>query len=218
MVSCGLDKKMLLDQLNSICSVLLVLFDWVMFISCFQLLGWLHLIGVIRFVTLTVSPLGTSATNWPIVLAPDDRWWMCSCRWNENWQGKPKYSEQTSPNATLSTTNPTWPGFEPGPPRWEPAINRLSCGTAKWLVNFTDYLQLISWPQFIVVCIQIKIFWEKTSCDLVDTCHRFRRTYFCIFNVFLSSHLREFISRQTELKSPRVLENLSGSNYQERQK
>jgi hypothetical protein len=26
--------------------------------------------------------------------------------WNE-WQGKPKYSEKTCPNATLSTTNPT---------------------------------------------------------------------------------------------------------------
>jgi hypothetical protein len=24
----------------------------------------------------------------------------------------------------------TWPGFEPGPPRWEPATNRLSYGTA----------------------------------------------------------------------------------------
>jgi hypothetical protein len=42
-----------------------------------------------------LSPLGTSATNWPIVPAPDDRWWVWSSRWNENWQGKPKYSEKT---------------------------------------------------------------------------------------------------------------------------
>jgi hypothetical protein len=28
--------------------------------------------------------------------------------WNENWQGKPKYSDKTCPSATLSTTNPTW--------------------------------------------------------------------------------------------------------------
>jgi hypothetical protein len=28
-------------------------------------------------------------------------------RWNEDWQGKPKYSEKTCPGATLSTTNPT---------------------------------------------------------------------------------------------------------------
>jgi hypothetical protein len=32
-----------------------------------------------------LSPLGTSATNWPIVPAPDDRWWVWTSRWNENW-------------------------------------------------------------------------------------------------------------------------------------
>jgi hypothetical protein len=54
------------------------------------------------------SPLGTSVTNWPSVPAPDDRrWWMWSSRWNENWQGKRKYSEKTCPSATLSTTNLT---------------------------------------------------------------------------------------------------------------
>jgi hypothetical protein len=31
----------------------------------------------------------------------DDFW---SNWWNENWQGKPKYSEKTYPSATLSTT------------------------------------------------------------------------------------------------------------------
>jgi hypothetical protein len=41
--------------------------------------------------------------------APDDRWgWLWSNWWNEDWQGKPKYSEKTCPSATLSTTNPTW--------------------------------------------------------------------------------------------------------------
>jgi hypothetical protein len=55
-----------------------------------------------------LSPLGTSATSWPIVPAPDHRWWTWSSRWNEKWQGKPKYSEKTFPNATSSTTNPTW--------------------------------------------------------------------------------------------------------------
>jgi hypothetical protein len=38
-----------------------------------------------------LSALGTSATNWPTVPAPDGRWWAWSSRWNENWQGKPKY-------------------------------------------------------------------------------------------------------------------------------
>jgi hypothetical protein len=80
-----------------------------------------------------LSPLGTSATNWPIVPAPDARWWcMWSSRWNENWQGKPQYSEKTFPSATLSTTNPTWPdlGSNPGRRGGKPATNRLSYGTA----------------------------------------------------------------------------------------
>jgi hypothetical protein len=36
---------------------------------------------------------------------------------NENWQGKLKYSEESSLSVTLSTTNPTWLslGWKPGP-------------------------------------------------------------------------------------------------------
>jgi hypothetical protein len=68
-----------------------------------------------------LGPLGTRATSGPIVPVPDGRW-VWSSRWNENWQGKPKYSEKTWTSATLPTTNPTWPGL--------PATNRLSCGTA----------------------------------------------------------------------------------------
>jgi hypothetical protein len=45
---------------------------------------------------VTLNPLGTSATNWPIVPAQDDKW-MWSSRWKENWQEKPKYSENTYP-------------------------------------------------------------------------------------------------------------------------
>jgi hypothetical protein len=46
---------------------------------------------------------------WPIVPAPDDRWWpLWRNWWNEDWQGKPKYSEKTCPSATLFTSNPTW--------------------------------------------------------------------------------------------------------------
>jgi hypothetical protein len=54
---------------------------------------------------------------WPIVPAPDDRWWwLWRNWWDEEWQGKPKYSEKTCPSAILSTTNPTWldPGLNPG--------------------------------------------------------------------------------------------------------
>jgi hypothetical protein len=80
-----------------------------------------------------LSPLGTSATNSPIVPAPDERWWwVCSSRWNENWQGKPKYSEKTCPSATLFTTNPTWHdlGSNPGRRYGKPATKCLSYGTA----------------------------------------------------------------------------------------
>jgi hypothetical protein len=46
---------------------------------------------------------------WPIVPAPDDRWWRLwrNC-WNEDWQVKPKYSGKTCHSATLSSANPTW--------------------------------------------------------------------------------------------------------------
>jgi hypothetical protein len=44
----------------------------------------------------------------------DDDFW--SNWWNENWQGKPKYSEKTYPSATLSTTKSH---LDPGPQRWE---------------------------------------------------------------------------------------------------
>jgi hypothetical protein len=55
---------------------------------------------------------------WHTVPAPDDRWrWVWNSRWNENRQGKPKYSEKICPSATLATTNPTWPllGLNPAP-------------------------------------------------------------------------------------------------------
>jgi hypothetical protein len=62
-----------------------------------------------------LRPFGTSAANWPIIPAPDDSWvWIIW--WNKNWQGKPKYSEETCPSASLSTINCTWPGMEPGSP------------------------------------------------------------------------------------------------------
>jgi hypothetical protein len=88
--------------------------------------------SVVSWGGVGLSPLGTSATIWPTVPAPDDRWWVWSSRWNEDWQGKPKYSEKTCSSATLLTKNPTWPdlGSNPGRRGGKPATNRLSCGTA----------------------------------------------------------------------------------------
>jgi hypothetical protein len=87
-----------------------------------------------------LSSLGTSTTVWPIVPAP---WWGWSSRWNENWQGKPKYSERTFRSATLSITNTTWPdlGLNPGRRGGNPATNRLSYGTADIWTNSKERSQ-----------------------------------------------------------------------------
>jgi hypothetical protein len=77
----------------------------------------------------------------PIVPAPDDRWgWLWSNWWNEDWQGKPKYSEKTRPSATLFTTNPTW--TDPGRRGRKTATNCLSYGAALWcdLLQLRDYI------------------------------------------------------------------------------
>jgi hypothetical protein len=78
-----------------------------------------------------LSPLGTSATNWAIVPAPNDRW-VWSIWWNKNWQGKSIYREKTCHSATLSDTDPTCPalGLNPGLRGGKPATNGLSYGTA----------------------------------------------------------------------------------------
>jgi hypothetical protein len=67
-------------------------------------------------------------------------WWLWRNWWNEEWQGKPKYSEKTYPSVTLSTTNPTWldPGLNPGRRGGKPVTNRLSYGAAwgdRFLLN-----------------------------------------------------------------------------------
>jgi hypothetical protein len=80
---------------------------------------------LVSCVGVRLSSLVTSATNWPILRALDDRSRVWSSRWNENWQGKPKYWEKTCPSATLSPTNPTW--FDPRR-GGNPATNRLSYG------------------------------------------------------------------------------------------
>jgi hypothetical protein len=41
-----------------------------------------------------------------------------SSRWDENWQGKPKYSGKTCPSAIFSTINPAWPDLGSNPGRY----------------------------------------------------------------------------------------------------
>jgi hypothetical protein len=74
--------------------------------------AFLNRIIIIIIIIIIISGVGLSPWYcghfWPIVQTPmideDDFW---SNWWNENWQGKRKYSEKTYPSATLSTTNPT---------------------------------------------------------------------------------------------------------------
>jgi hypothetical protein len=83
------------------------------------------------------GPLGTAATDWPIVACLGWLWWG-RIWWKEDWQGKPKYTEKPPPpRATLSTTNPTWPdpGSNPGRRGGKPATNRLSYCSAKNSIN-----------------------------------------------------------------------------------
>jgi hypothetical protein len=59
---------------------------------------------------------------------PEWLWGWTIIRWNEDWQGKPKYSEKTCSSATLSTTNLTWPGPRSNPGRrgGKPAHSHIS--------------------------------------------------------------------------------------------
>jgi hypothetical protein len=58
-----------------------------------------------------LCPLGTSAANWPIVPAPDDRRWMWSSLWNENRQGSWSTGREPVPAPLCQTQIPhdfTW--------------------------------------------------------------------------------------------------------------
>jgi hypothetical protein len=104
-----------------------------------------------------LSPLGTSATNSLIIPPSDNRLWMWSSRWNEKWWKKQKYSEKTCPNATLSTTNPTWPdlGWNPGRRDRKPVTNRLSYGTTMFHITLNwqhIFVENKKWPSQAIPC------------------------------------------------------------------
>jgi hypothetical protein len=79
---------------------------------------------------------------------PDDRrWWLWRNWWNEDWQGKPKYSEKTCFSATLSTTNPIWAAAV-GSQRLTAWAMARPCGAQ--LLRYSDNLILLS-LSFILV-------------------------------------------------------------------
>jgi hypothetical protein len=60
--------------------------------------------------------------------------------WWNDWQGKPKYSEKTCPNAALSTANHTCcPDANPGHRGGKLATNRLSHGTTQGYLQATRF-------------------------------------------------------------------------------
>jgi hypothetical protein len=76
-----------------------------------------------------LGPLGTSATHWPIVLPRVIVRMETLVEW---LAGETEVLGENLPDATLSTTNPTWPdpGWNPGRRGGKPATNRFSYGAA----------------------------------------------------------------------------------------
>jgi hypothetical protein len=120
---------------------------------------------------------------WPIVRAPDDRWWWLWRNWcNKNWLRTPKYSEKTYPSATLSTINPTWldPGSNPGRRGGKPATNRLRYGSAhqnakRWIIFHARIHSLAFWPELISLMTYLGSsywfsIWTSFSQEMYSTC------------------------------------------------
>jgi hypothetical protein len=66
-------------------------------------------------------------------------WWAWNSRWNENWQGKPKYLEKICPCATLCTTNPTCPDLRSNLGSW-----RLTAWAIARPLGYSNVMQNIT--------------------------------------------------------------------------
>jgi hypothetical protein len=129
--------------------------------ACLKCRGWMlmtlqliwEILGLILdpeidyFLKFVRWDFGYCSHYWPIIPAPDDRLeWSWRNWWNEDWQGKPKYSEKTCPSASLSTTNSTWrdPSLNLGHHGGKPATNRLSYGVALRFIILMGFMGILS--------------------------------------------------------------------------
>jgi hypothetical protein len=93
------------------------------YISIHSLSNNIFLIGIVG-VGVQLDPLGTAATNWPIVLVPGDyddgEIGGMIGKGNRSTRRKPAPVPLCPPRTHML------PGREPGPPRWEASDNRYS--------------------------------------------------------------------------------------------
>jgi hypothetical protein len=78
-------------------------------LHCHSFIRHADSVNITLVIGSSLSPLGMSTTSGPILPATDED---DNGPWNENWQGNPKYLENTCPSATLPATNTSWPDLE----------------------------------------------------------------------------------------------------------
>jgi hypothetical protein len=111
-----------------------------------------------------LGPLRTSATS-GLLYVP--RWlWRWRIWWNEDWQGKPKYSEKTCPNSTLSTTNPTCQ-------TWAAAV-----GSQRLTAMARPMCKLEEYSDFFLLCLII-----------VDLVYSLKHLLLCVCNTSSSDRI-----------------------------
>jgi hypothetical protein len=112
----------------------------------------------------------------PYGVCPGWLWRWRISRWNEDWQGNPKYSEKTCPSPTLSTTNPTRPdpGSNPGRRGGKPATNRLSYGVAiSTFSNIIYSMYILILSSHVLVHPRNILFASSFQCNIPRTFSRF---------------------------------------------
>jgi hypothetical protein len=129
--------------------------------------GWCNLIFLICIVGGGVQTGPTRQVGHSLAYCTCPGWlWGWRIWWNE-WQGKPKYSEKICPEATLSTTNPTWPdpGLKPGHRGGKPATNRFSYDSAAGWCNSRCY-------KYVITIIYMSIVVHVLKNSLLRVCYR----------------------------------------------